>query len=373
MRLIGQSDLNGHGDGMHVNVKDGLAYVAHMGESRVGTSIVDVSNPSNPRVVRQLETPVGTHSHKVQIVDDVLVVNYERNTREPDAPSWQAGIKTFGLSNPREPRELGMLSMPGDGVHRMTYWEAPYAYLSASDEGYSDRFFMIADLSDPSNPKEVGRYALPGMHTAAGETPDWDPNRRYWHHHPLVRGDRAYCSWWDAGLVILDISDPRRPELVSRLDFGPESRSTHTTLPIPGRDILVVTEEAIADAGTEIQKNVRIVDISNEREPRVVSTFPIPEGDYASRGGRFGPHNLHEMRPGSYVDSNHVFLTYFSGGIRVYDISDETRPREVAHYVPEAPAGQPAIQLNDLLVDDDGLVYVTDRYNGGLYILEAEL
>src|SRR5207237_1932352 len=116
LRLVGHTDLNGHGDCMHVNVKDGYAYVAHMGESRVGTSVVDVSDPRQPRVVCQLETPPGTHSHKVQVVDDVLLVNYERNMLEQPT-EWQGGLKVFDVSQPAEPREIAFLRMPGKGVH----------------------------------------------------------------------------------------------------------------------------------------------------------------------------------------------------------------------------------------------------------------
>src|SRR4030081_2824477 len=111
MRLVGKTDLNGHGDCMHFNVKDGFAYVAHMGESRVGTSVVDVSDPRQPRVVAELETPPGTHSHKVQVVDDVLLVNYERSPFEPQAPTWQGGLKVFGFSTPSDPREIAFLQM----------------------------------------------------------------------------------------------------------------------------------------------------------------------------------------------------------------------------------------------------------------------
>src|SRR5215467_12597232 len=118
MRLVGQTDLHGHGDCMHVNLKDHYAFVAHMGESRVGTSVVDVSNPREPRVVAQLETPVGTHSHQVQVVGDILLVNYERSMFEPNAPSWQGGLKVFDVANPATPREIAFLPMPGKGVHR---------------------------------------------------------------------------------------------------------------------------------------------------------------------------------------------------------------------------------------------------------------
>ena len=381
MRLVGQTNLNDHGDCMHVNVQDGFAYVGHMGQSRVGTSVVDVSDPRNPRVVAQLETPPGTHSHKVQVVGDVLLVNYERNAAfEPQAPSWQGGLKVFDISKPAQPREIAFLKMPGKGVHRMTYWEPPLAYMSGSDEGFIDQFLVIVDLSEPTRPCEVGRWWFPGQHTAGGETPGWTPTqshggapgaKRYALHHPLIRGDRAYCGYWDAGLVILDISEKRAPKLVSQLEFGADvSTATHTALPVPGRDVLVVTDEQLANDCSGRQTRVRVVDIADETQPRVLSEFPAPEGDFCSRGGRFGPHNVHEMRPGSRVNSNEIYVTWFNAGLRVVDISDATRPHEVAYFVPDAPPGRSSIQFNDLVVAADGLVYVTDRFAGGLYIVE---
>jgi hypothetical protein len=381
MRLVGQTNLNGHGDCMHVNVQDGFAYVGHMGQSRVGTSVVDVSDPRHPRVVAQLETPPGTHSHKVQVVGDVLLVNYERNAAfEPDAPSWQGGLKVFDISKPAQPREIAFLKMPGKGVHRMTYWEPPLAYMSGSDEGFIDQFLVIVDLSEPTRPCEVGRWWFHGQHTGGGETPGWTPTqshggapgaKRYALHHPLIRGDRAYCGYWDAGLVILDIADKRAPSLVSQLEFGADvSTATHTALPVPGRNVLVVTDEQLANDCSGMQTRVRVVDIADETRPRVVSEFPVPEGDFCTRGGRFGPHNLHEMRPGSLVSSDEIYVTWFNAGLRVVSIADATRPHEVAYFVPDAPPGRSSIQFNDLIVGADGLVYVTDRFAGGLYIVE---
>jgi hypothetical protein len=380
MRLLGQTDLHGHGDCMHANLKDHYAFVGHMGESRVGTSVVDVSDPRQPRLVKQLETPPGTHSHKVQVVDDILLVNYERSMYEPNAPTWQGGLKVFDVSKPEAPREIAFLAMPGKGVHRMTFWQSPYAFMSGSDDGYLDQFLVIVDLADPSTPREVGRWWFPGQHTAAGEPMSWTPSashggqpgaKRVALHHPLIRGDRAYCGWWDAGLVVLDIADLGCPKLVSQLDFGSEvSGATHSALPVPGRDILVVTDEQLANDCQGLFAQVRVVDISDELNPRVIAEFPRPRGDFCSRGGRFGPHNVHEMRPGSLIDPNTMYLTYFNAGLRVVDISDATQPREVAYFVPEAPPGRSSIQFNDVLVGSDGLVYVTDRYRGGLYILE---
>lgn len=374
IHLIGHTDLDGHGDCMHVNVKDGFAFVGHMGGDRVGTSVVDVTNPAQPRLVTQILTPPGTHSHKVQVVGDVLLVNHERNPAERDATEWSAGTQVYDVSNPAVPKELAFIAAPGKGVHRMTYWTEPYAWITGSDTGYTDQFLQIVDLASPTTPREVGRWWMPGMHEAGGEQPSWPSGRRWALHHAIVRGDRAYCTWWDAGLVILDVSDVRNPTMVSHVDFGAEqSGATHTALPLPGRDLVVVTDEAINDRRDVPQKQVRLIDIADERNPRVVSTLPVPEGNFRDRAGRFGPHNLHEMRPGSFRSSHLIHLTYFNAGLRMYDVSDPMDPREVASFVPPAYGGASTIQLNDLTVDQDGLIYVTDRVAGGLYILEAEL
>jgi hypothetical protein len=109
-----------------------------------------------------------------------------------------------------------------------------------------------------------------------------------------------------------------------------------------------------------------------------ISTLPAPpHGAFAHRGGRFGAHNLHENLPGptSWRSDQIVVGTFFNAGVRAYDIADPYRPREVAYFVPEAPplsrAG--AIQLNDVYVDEQRIVYTVDRFAGGLYILEMTL
>jgi hypothetical protein len=158
---------------------------------------------------------------------------------------------------------------------------------------------------------------------------------------------------------------------VSHLEFGTDvSTATHTALPLPGRDVLVVTDEQLANDCQGMQTRVRVVDIADERAPRVIAELPVPAGDFCARGGRFGPHNLHEMRPGSLVDPDTVYVTWFNAGLRVMDVSSPSAPKEIAYFVPDAPPGRSSIQFNDVLVNADGLVYVTDRFKGGLYIVE---
>lgn len=372
MGIIGHTDLRGAGDGMHVNVSKDIAYVGHMGEGRVGTSIVDVSNPRAPQVIHQIETPPGTHSHKVQVVDDVLVINYERNAREPDAGSWAAGLQLVDVTDPTAPEMLGFLPTPGKGVHRMTYWADPYVLMSGSQPGYTEQILLCADVSDRANPVEVSRWWIPGMHADGGEQPDWDPTKSvYKAHHAIVRGDRAYVSWWDAGFLILDIADICDPQPIAHVLPGVPSSNTHTALPVDGQDLLIVGEESTKDFCQEPRRNVYVYDMSDERSPEKIATFPLPGGEFCQRGGRFGPHNLHEGRPGSLIDPNTVFLTYFNAGLRVFDISDPTRPTERGYCIPETPPGQAAIQMNDLTVTPDGLIYATDRIGGGLFVMEC--
>ena len=382
MSIIGHIDLDGKGDCMHVNVVDGVAYVGHMGYNDLGTSIIDVSDPRNPHLITQILRPEGTHTHKVQVVGTTLLVNHERNRFEPETPpTWSAGMAIFDVSDPAVPEQIGFYPAPGVGVHRMTWWEGSLAYVAGTDEGYRGRFLQIVDLSDPTRPFEVGRWWHPGQHEAGGEEPEWDrqsepgpgdDGREYLLHHALPYGSRAYCGYWDGGLVILDTSDPARPRLVSRLDLGPESRNTHTAFRPPGRDVVIVTDEQLT-RWIGVQRHAWVVDISHEEAPRVISKLPIPPDPRHDEGLWWGPHNVHEMRPGSFTDPNLIYLTYFSGGLRAYDITDPYHPVEVAHLIPPAPAGRDSIQLNDVTATADGLIYVTDRHGDGLFIVDPGL
>jgi hypothetical protein len=103
-----------------------------------------------------------------------------------------------------------------------------------------------------------------------------------------------------------------------------------------------------------------------------VSRFPGPGEEYGRQELRFGPHNLHENRAGSYRSERLLFATYFNAGVRVYDVADPEAPREVAFWVSEPAPGQPDAQANDLFVDADGLIWVSDRVGGGVFVLEPE-
>ncbi|MFE8117207.1 LVIVD repeat-containing protein [Brenneria goodwinii] len=399
MRLIGHSDQGGRPDGVQVMVHRGYAYIGHMVSQ--GVSIVDVRDVKNPKPAGFIAAPPGTWNIHLQAHDDLLlVVNardlfadasfaeekvyYTRSVAETvstkqQGKSWSAGLRIFDISTPDKPHEVSFLPLDGIGIHRIWYVGGRWAYVSALLDGYSDYIFLTIDLADPKRPEVAGRYWLPGMHTAGGETPNWPEGKRYALHHAIVSGDTAYGSWRDGGLTLLDVSDRRNPQLISHRNWSPPfGGGTHTALPLPDRNLLIVLDEAVLDNQEDGEKLIWVFDIREPSNPVSIATFPQPaETDYVKKGAHFGPHNLHENRPGSFISSTLIFATYQNAGVRAYDISNPYQPKETGALVPAAPQkmvdkrpGRPrVIQSCDVFVDAEGIIYSTD-YNAGLSIIE---
>jgi hypothetical protein len=167
--------------------------------------------------------------------------------------------------------------------------------------------------------------------------------------------------------------------MISRwINSPPYNGFTHTVLPLFGRDLYVVTDESIQDDGADWPKLVWLVDARDERNPVSISTLPVTGvKPHLRAGGRCGAHNVHENTPvpGAWKSEDIVLGTFFNAGVRAYDISDPYAPREVAWYIPPPPNGSrvKTAQINDVFVDDRGIVFAVDRHAGGLYALEMSL
>ena len=124
-----------------------------------------------------------------------------------------------------------------------------------------------------------------------------------------------------------------RPQGGRRLGGG-----THNALPLPKRDLLIVVDETVLDDQEDGFKPIWVFDNQVKSNPISIATFPEPtDKDYLKVGGHFGPHNIHENRPGSFQSEELIFATYQNAGIRVYDIRNQLRPQEVAGFVPPTP------------------------------------
>jgi hypothetical protein len=384
MRIVGHSDQGGRRDGIQIMVDKGFAYIGHL-FSR-GFSIVDVRNPKAPEPAGYVAAPANTWNVHLQLADSLLLVIHGKDVFADaafaDAPKkgrdWDAGLAVYDVSAPGQPKHIGFMPVSG-GTHRIWWTGGRWAYVSALLDGFSDFIFMTVDMSDPTQPREAGRYWLPGMNLAAGETPTWPANAKFGLHHAIVNGDIAWGAWRDAGLVVIDVADRAKPRLVVHRNWSPPFQGgTHNCLPLPDRNLLVVVDEAVLDDFEDGLKNIWIFDVKDRANPTPVATMPVPQdADYARRGAHYGPHNIHENRPGTFQSSTLIFSTWQNAGVRVFDISDQHRPKEVGALVPPPPSGlmdkrpgkKPIIQSCDIFVEKSGLIYVTD-YNAGLYVME---
>jgi len=394
MRLLAQNDLAGHGgigEGMSLQLaKDGrrILWLAHESAPKNFTG-VDVSDPKNPKVVVQTDLPNRQmRSNSLEVCGDIMAVAYQTQQHGMKP----AGVEMFDISKPEAPRSISFFDCSGPksrGVHQVWFVDGETVHFSGGAADFlprnpkDDQIYRAIDVKNPSKPREISRWWLPGVAETDNEPPpprhpQFDGGFRP--HNTNVypeRPDRAYLGYIDGGVIILDIADKARPKMVGHWNPHPPFPGfTHTAMPLFDRDILVASDESVRQNGGDWPKLVWILDMRREDNLVSVSTLPLPIEAHRNLGGRFGAHNMHENRPGpAFRSSTLIFGTYFNGGIRVHDISDPLQPKEVAFFVPDPPKGSPAgfVQINDCYVDENEIVYAVDRFTGGLYTLEMTL
>ena len=216
LELIGHTDLGGRGDGMQIMRNGDTLYVGHMGDFGVGTSVVDISDLTAPRLVAQTVTPHHVHEHKVQLADGLLLVNRERypyTARDPES----TGVIVYDVSRPRELRRVGFLPIEGLGVHRIWWIGGRYAYASARMPGTHGARLVTIDLADPSEPRLHATWCFPEQVASGDDAADvYGTATHASCHHAIVWGDRAYAGWFDAGMVAFRVSDGRFELLSAR-------------------------------------------------------------------------------------------------------------------------------------------------------------
>src|SRR3954468_15543051 len=334
VRRLARLELPGAGQ---VCVAGDYAYVGHIPNAkRLGTSILDVSDPRNPRIVSQiLLDDTSSHSHKARVVGDVMIVNCERNMtaigrkaeqlppvraelraalgREPthaelaakigidaaDIPAVEhakrnpypgGGFRVYDVSDRSKPRLVAFQKTGGIGVHRFDM-DARYAYISTEMAGYVGNILVIYDISDPALPEEVSRWWMPGQHLAGGEKPTWR-GRRNRLHHALRFGDELWAGCWHGGVRIIDVADLRKPRTVGEYNYHPPyPEPSHTFMPVPspigGRRIaLAIDEEDHAHSAEEMERRrgrphgcLWVLDVTNLDQIKPLSLFEVSELD----------------------------------------------------------------------------------------------
>ena len=399
IKHVSYSDQGGRPDAVQVMVNKRTVYVGHMFSN--GITALDASDPRNLKPLQYWSLGQGdlTRTHQLQVANDLLIAAnganvvalqsydnqrgyFENNLADSITKKgkFRSGVSIHDISK-GEMREIAFLEIPGLGVNRTHWTGGRYAYVSAHFDGFTDHILCVVDLNNITRPEVVSRWWLPGMNRAAGEKSAAPQGKRYALHHMLTSGDLGLASWRDGGLTVHDIKDPRNPKPLSHINWSPPfPGGTHTSLPLNGRKLAVVADEANAEKCAKGLFTTFVLDMRAPQNPVPIATLPSPrDRDYCAAPGTFGPHNLHENRPNSYQSEDTIFATYNNAGVRIFDIRDQYAPKEVAYWIPPMPGRMidprpkvtRAAKTADIFVMPDGLMYVTD-WNAGLNVLQYE-
>jgi hypothetical protein len=365
VRHLSRMELPGGGQ---ITIQGDYAFVGHQNGPE-GTTILDISDPRQPKIVSRLMTPnFVTHNHKVRVVGDLMFTNSEHQPGTPRAKFDLPGFCIYDIKDKANPKLIKLMRTYGRGVHRFDV-DDTYAYISTEIEGFVGNILVIYDIRDPSNPKEVGRWWLKGQNVAAGETPH-PKGTDHKLHHAMRCGNQMYAGCWMSGVAIVDISDIGKPRTLSHYEYDPpHPEPTHTFLKVPfeigGRQIALSTEEERHHRGADAGKPhapFRTWDVTDPTKPKILFTYEVPHGasPYDGNKVRFGAHQLREQ-----VDRDCLaYVTWFGAGLRIIDISNPAQPKERGYIIPKPGDGQVAPLTNDVAMDRRGLIWFTDKACG---------
>ena len=366
IRHLCRMELAGGGQ---IVMDDKYAYVGHQHRPQ-GTTILEVSDPRNPKVLSTLEPGhPSSHSHKARIVGDLLFVNSEFERGHGRREEYtDGGFRIYDVKDRSKPKLVAFVKTYGKGVHRFDVDEN-YAYISTEMEGYVGNILVIYDIRNPTKPVEVGRWAMEQQHVAGGEAPH-PKHAEHRLHHAMRCGNQMYAGCWMSGISIIDVSDIRSPRTLSRYEYDPPCpEPTHTFLKVPhaigGRQIAVSTEEERTHRGADAGKPhapLRTWDVTDPTRPRLLHSYYLPESStpYPAGKVRFGTHQLREK----VDEDNLLYVTWFAGGLRIIDINDPANPKERGYFIPKPGDGVAAPLTNDIFKDKRGLLWVTDKERG---------
>ncbi len=433
MRLVGYNDLQARSAYQPTVSKQGdryILYIGHHGGTEDipkpmdkltgqaefnGTSIVDVTDPANPKYLAHIP---GTEGLGEQGGAQMVRICAGKDLPKGDPAKFYM-LRVFGgqgheiwdVTDPAKPSLLTRIVMGLKDTHK-SFWECDtgIAYLVSGDPAWrTRRMTKIYDLSDPAKPVFIRDFGLPGQQPGATGTIPTEL------HGPISMGPKSNRIYFGYGtnkggmLQIVDrdklLNGPKEPTPdnlrypeITRLPLSAWN-GAHTVFPMPQmpiaefakdkvgavRDIVMIVDEQILNECLEARQMVWFADVTLEKAPTVISNFTVPEasGHFCDRGGRFGPHSSNEsMAPVFYKKL--AMVSYFNAGVRAIDVRNPYQPREVGYYIPAITAAtdkrcikvdgkdrcKVAIQTNNVETDDRGYIYIVDRANTGLHVLE---
>ncbi len=351
-----------------------VAYLTStLGGDRVYT--IDITNPASPTVVDSVML-------NARVVNDVMTTpdgNYMVITRE-GAADRKNGIVIADSRDPLHPKQISEFTDGvTSGVHSAFIHHQPkhgtHVYITNDGTGA----VHVIDISDPAKPKEVSKWA-PRQSEAGRMVHDID-----------VQDGLLYGSWWNDGLVILDVGNgikggtPASPKLVSQFKYDLNAlykkveteggkgfiRGTHTAW--RHRNYVIIADEVFSNDAAATLYNwspsraygrLHVIDVADVERPKSVAWY---EPEYG------GVHNV-------WVAGDTLYMGAYNAGFHAFDISGELRGdlkaqgREIAEFMTGDPAAKvpnAPMAWGVVVNKKDGLAYVNDL-NSGLWALRIE-
>ena len=351
-----------------------VAYLGtHLGGDRVYA--IDISNPAHPTVVDSIVV-------NARVINDMMTTpdgNYMVITRE-GADNRKNGIVIADTHDPLHPKAISEFTEGvTSGVHSaFIHQQEKYGtqvYLTNDGTGA----LHIIDINDPAHPKEVAQWKP--RQTSAG----------IMLHDIDVQNGLVYASWWNDGLIILDVGNgirggtPSKPVLVSQFKYDLDSlyrrvaleggpgfiRGTHTAW--RHKNYVFIADEVFGNdaaqtlflgAPSRAHGRLQVIDVSNIDKPRSVAWYEPEFG---------GVHNV-------WVLGDTLYMGAYNAGFKAFDISGELRGdlyaqgRLLGEFMPADPKGKvpnAAMTWGVVVNPKDGLAYVND-FNSGLWVLRLE-
>jgi hypothetical protein len=357
---------------VHPNGKN--AYLGSGGGGDVLYAL-DISDPAKPVVTDSLVVNTRRVNDVMSTPDGRTIVF----TRE-GAADRKNGIVIASTEDPAHPKVIAEFTDGvTSGVHSAFIYQDPKfgTHVFITNDGTGA--LHVLNIDNPSQPKEVAQWRTPKTHGDAGRTL----------HDIDVQNGLLYASYWNDGLVILDVGNgmkggsPSNPTLVSQYKYdlnalyrdveqsaGPGFiRGTHTAW--RHKNYVFIADEVFPAAGVRGAKDaaagraygrLQVIDVSDIEKPKSIAWY---EPEYG------GVHNV-------WVAGDTLYMGAYNAGFRVFDVSGELRGdlraqgREIGHLNTADMDGR--VQNTAMawgVVVKNNLAYVNDMYNG-LWIVKIE-
>jgi hypothetical protein len=409
--IVGHSYLRGpwvvpgaSGAGVNtLRICGNIAYLAGYNPTVFGAMVADISDPEKIQVISFIPANPGARSAylRVDCSKKILALAHSTWPDNPNKPAAgqrpKTGLTLHDVSDPRHPKLLGEFNNTGGATHGMEM-DDKYVYLCGTMDRSKRRNeeLIIIDYADPKAPKVAATWHVMGQHE--GETlspmnqksPNGETDQFITCHEIIKDGNRLYLAYRDAGIFILDISDPTKPTEVGNLDYVPPYNGDpgvpmgccpggHTAAPVPhaGKplpSLLILTDEHFSCPPGFGQ----VVDISNPKAMMVLSTYQVDgiTDQYDHATGKFickpGQQSAHLPWFDPRSHGALLYQAWYDQGLRAIDISNPFKPKEVGYYIsPDFSIPQQVGRhTREAYLDPaTNLIYVTDGNGGGITVL----